>query len=217
MRRTQIPNLLCILQEKIISVFSVALFCILSSIFRCQNCQNRSKRLSRFYELDLNLQGHSSLNQCIKEFLKVCCRFCSHFCLKSFQALAQCQGWGKQLSQPVRSKLLHSLCSNFSQSNEIREESTSLGVLQLFEVNYRPVSQSCTIVKVTNSGRPLHNQIWQTEWKTAPVAKVQLCEYENQTLEAFVEGSHLYAKFDCPATCQKCSLLAGLFQVEGLR
>ena len=146
MRRTQIPNLLCILQEKIISVFTVALFCILSSIFRCQNCQNRSKRLSRFYELDLNLQGHSSLNQCIKEFLKVCCRFCSHFCLKSFQALAQCQGRGKQLSQSVRSKLLHSLYANFSQSNEIREETTSLGVLQLFEVN-KPFSKSCTVVK----------------------------------------------------------------------
>ena len=24
------------------------------------------------------------------------------------------------------------------------------------------------------------NQTWQTEWKTALVAKVQLCEYENQ-------------------------------------
>ncbi|CAH3038895.1 unnamed protein product, partial [Porites lobata] len=38
--------------------------------FRCHSCGNKSKRLSRFYELDLNIQGHSSLNQCIKEFLK---------------------------------------------------------------------------------------------------------------------------------------------------
>ena len=41
------------------------------SFFRCLKCGNKSKRLSRFYELDLNIQGHLSLNQCIKEFLKV--------------------------------------------------------------------------------------------------------------------------------------------------
>ena len=35
------------------------------------------------------------------------------------------------------------------------------------------------------SGGPLDNQTWQTEWKTAPLAKVQLCEYENQILEAY--------------------------------
>ena len=35
------------------------------------------------------------------------------------------------------------------------------------------------------------------EWKTAPLAKVQLCEHENQTLEAFVVASRLYTKFDC--------------------
>ena len=28
---------------------------------------------------------------------------------------------------------------------------------------------------------PLDNQTWPTKWKTAPLAKVQLCEYENQT------------------------------------
>ena len=39
-------------------------------LFRCHSCGNKSKRLSRFYELDLNIQGHTSLNQCIKEFLK---------------------------------------------------------------------------------------------------------------------------------------------------
>ena len=32
----------------------------------------------------------------------------------------------------------------------------------------------------------LDNQTWQTVWKTAPLTKEQLCEYENQTLEAFV-------------------------------
>lgn len=39
-------------------------------ITECYSCGNKSKRLSRFYELDLNIQGHSSLHQCIKEFLK---------------------------------------------------------------------------------------------------------------------------------------------------
>ena len=42
------------------------------------------------------------------------------------------------------------------------------------------------------SGGPLDNQTWQTEWQTAPLARVQLCEYENQTLEAFVAASCLY-------------------------
>ena len=63
-------------------------------------------------------------------------------------------------------------------------------------------------VKVINSGRPLDNQTWQMD--TAPVAKVQSCEYENQTLEAFVAGSCLYAKFDCPVAHQNLSLLTGL-------
>ena len=29
-----------------------------------------------------------------------------------------------------------------------------------------------------SSGGPLDNQTWQTEWKTTPLAKVQLCEYQ---------------------------------------
>ena len=32
------------------------------------------------------------------------------------------------------------------------------------------------------SGGPLDNQTWQTEWKTASLAKVQVCEYENKFL-----------------------------------
>ena len=36
---------------------------------------------------------------------------------------------------------------------------------------------------------------------------MQLCEYGNQTLEAFVVASRLYAKFDCPVARQKFSLL----------
>ena len=57
-------------------------------------------------------------------------------------------------------------------------------------------------LKVKNCGGPLDNQTWQTEWKTAPLAKVQLSENENQTLSAFVAAIHLYAKFDCPVACQ---------------
>ena len=57
------------------------------------------------------------------------------------------------------------------------------------------------------SGGPLDNQTWRTEWKTAPLAKVQLYQYKNQTLEAFVAARRLYAKFDCPVAHQKFSLL----------
>ena len=46
-------------------------------------------------------------------------------------------------------------------------------------------------LKVKHSGGPLDNQTWQTEWKTAPLAIVQLCEYKNQTMEAFVAASCL--------------------------
>ena len=57
-------------------------------------------------------------------------------------------------------------------------------------------------LKVKNSGGPLDNQTWQTGWKTAALDKRWLCEYENQTLEAFVAASRLYAKFDCPVARQ---------------
>ena len=77
---------------------------------------------------------------------------------------------------------------------------------------------------MNNSGGPLDNKTWQKEWKTAPLAKVQLCEYENQTLEAFVAASRLYAKFDCPVARQKLSRLAtahdcetGLWSIQDLR
>ena len=51
-------------------------------------------------------------------------------------------------------------------------------------------------------------QTWQTEWKTASLATVQFGGYENQTLEAFVAASRLFAKFDCPVVFLNCSLLA---------
>ena len=69
---------------------------------------------------------------------------------------------------------------------------------------------------MNNSGGPLDmNQTWQIEWKAAPLAKVQLCEYENQTLEAFVAASPLYiTKFDCPVVHQKVALLATAHDCE---
>ena len=39
------------------------------------------------------------------------------------------------------------------------------------------------------------------------MAKVHLCEYVNQTLEAFAVASHLYTKLDCPVAHQNFSLL----------
>ena len=59
---------------------------------------------------------------------------------------------------------------------------------------------------MTNSDGPLENQTSQTEWKTARLAKVQFCEYENQTLEAFVAAGRSYAKFDIPVARQDLSL-----------
>ena len=67
---------------------------------------------------------------------------------------------------------------------------------------------------MTNSSGPLDNQTWQREWKTAPLAKVQLCEYENQTLEAFVAVSRSYAKSDCAVARHDFSLLATAHDCE---
>ena len=61
--------------------------------------------------------------------------------------------------------------------------------------------------KWNTSGGKLDNQTWQTEWKTAPLAKVQVCEYENQTLEASVAVSRLSAEFDCPVAHQNILFL----------
>ena len=58
------------------------------------------------------------------------------------------------------------------------------------------------------SGGPLDKQTWQTEWKIALLDKVQLCEYENQTFEAFVAVSRLYVKFDCSVVRHNFPLLA---------
>lgn len=36
----------------------------------CNQCGRESKLLSKFYELELNIQGHKQLTDCISEFLK---------------------------------------------------------------------------------------------------------------------------------------------------
>ena len=43
---------------------------------------------------------------------------------------------------------------------------------------------------------------------------MQLCEYENQTLEAFAAASRLYAKFDCAVPRQNFSFLATAHDCE---
>ena len=69
-------------------------------------------------------------------------------------------------------------------------------------------------LKVKHSGGPLHNQTWQTEWKTAPLVNVRLWEYYSQIFEVFVVASCLSAKFDCPVVCQNLSLLATAYDCE---
>ena len=65
-----------------------------------------------------------------------------------------------------------------------------------------------------NSVGPQDNQTWHIEWKTVLLDRLQLCEYENQTLEAFVAASRLYAKFDCPVARQNFSFLASAHDRE---
>lgn len=40
----------------------------------CNQCGRESKLISKFYELELNIQGHKQLSDCITEFLKVAIR-----------------------------------------------------------------------------------------------------------------------------------------------
>ena len=61
-----------------------------------------------------------------------------------------------------------------------------------------PVLQSCAVAKSEKFWRAT----WQAEWKTGPLAKVQLFEYENQILHVFVATSLSFAKFNCPVARQ---------------
>lgn len=48
-------------------VISVCFLCYT----RCNKCGRESPLPSRFYELELNIQGHKNLTECVTEFLKV--------------------------------------------------------------------------------------------------------------------------------------------------
>ena len=41
----------------------------------------------------------------------------------------------------------------------------------------------------------MDNPTWQTKWKAAPLAKVRMCEYENQSLEAILVASRVCCYF----------------------
>ena len=78
--------------------------------------------------------------------------------------------------------------------------------LQVLSASLPAISQfhnHAQSLKAKNSRWPLDSQTWQTKWKTAPLAKLQLRGYEDQTLKAFVASSRLYAKFHCPVAHQK--------------
>jgi len=41
-----------------------------SFLYSCLKCKTKSTRPSTFYELDLNIKGHKTLNESLQEFLK---------------------------------------------------------------------------------------------------------------------------------------------------
>ena len=95
------------------------------------------------------------------------------------------------------------MCIPFSSDSESRTM-----VMRSLSLD-RPVSQSCAVdkrdkfcLRTTKQSKWTKWTKW-TKWKTVPLAKVQLCENENQILEAFFAVSRLYAKFGCPVARQK--------------
>ena len=67
---------------------------------------------------------------------------------------------------------------------------------------------------MANFGGPLEIKLARQNGRFAPLAKVQLWEYENQTLEAFVASRRLYAMFDCAVARQNLPLLATAHDCE---
>ncbi|XP_065821893.1 ubiquitin carboxyl-terminal hydrolase 48-like [Labrus bergylta] len=57
------PSLQIVIQQQFCGQFSYVTF--------CNQCGRSSALRSRFYELELNIQGHKNLNECVTEFLKV--------------------------------------------------------------------------------------------------------------------------------------------------
>ena len=74
----------------------------------------------------------------------------------------------------------------------------------------KTVSQSCTVAK--------SEKFWWVTGQSNLADRMEDCstgqravvEYENQTLEAYVAISCLYAKFDCPVACQNFTLIVKL-------
>ncbi|XP_041639436.1 ubiquitin carboxyl-terminal hydrolase 48 isoform X2 [Cheilinus undulatus] len=56
------PSLQNVIQQQFCGQFSY--------VTVCNQCGRSSALLSRFYELELNIQGHKNLNECVTEFLK---------------------------------------------------------------------------------------------------------------------------------------------------
>lgn len=56
------PSLQNVIQQQFCGQFSY--------VTVCSQCGRSSALLSRFYELELNIQGHKNLNECVTEFLK---------------------------------------------------------------------------------------------------------------------------------------------------
>lgn len=52
-------------------VLSIAHLCFVGLLCSCNQCGRSSALPSRFYELELNIQGHKNLSECVTEFLKV--------------------------------------------------------------------------------------------------------------------------------------------------
>ena len=67
---------------------------------------------------------------------------------------------------------------------------------------YKPVSQSCAVFLSENFWRATRQSKLADRTEDCSIAQVQLCEYGNQTLEAFVAASRLSAKFDGPVARQ---------------
>ena len=79
--------------------------------------------------------------------------------------------------------------------------------MSIYPEVWQPVSQSCAVAKIL-VGHWKSNLADRMEDCCIDLAKVHLCKYENQTLEAFAADSRLYAKFDCPVAHQNFSHLA---------
>ena len=83
---------------------------------------------------------------------------------------------------------MHAHTQLFCKAKQSQRRASSLNTYSVFWI-----SQSHSHAQYVARSENFWRATWQTEWKTAPLAKVQ-CEYENQTLEALSQ----------PAVCMPC-------------